>query len=129
MEIIINKCYGGFGVSPEAVLELIKRKSEIIETSESGECESFYRWEEFTDGYEQSGMMGSLKKDGVIYSTKDRNEIRTDPTLIAVIRDLGDTASGFCADLSIVEIPDGVEWEIEEYDGIEWIAEAHQTWG
>jgi len=30
--------------------------------------------------------------------------------------------------LRIIEIPDGVEWQIEEYDGDEWIAEKHRTW-
>jgi len=30
--------------------------------------------------------------------------------------------------LKIVDIPDGVEWEIEEYDGMEWVAEKHRTW-
>jgi hypothetical protein len=28
----------------------------------------------------------------------------------------------------VVEIPDGVEWEIAEYDGLEWVAEKHRTW-
>ena len=33
-----------------------------------------------------------------------------------------------CAELAIVEIPDGIEWEIDDYDGIETIAETHRTW-
>jgi hypothetical protein len=28
-----------------------------------------------------------------------------------------------------VDIPDDVKWQIEEYDGNEWIAESHRTWG
>ena len=32
------------------------------------------------------------------------------------------------AKLKIVEIPDDVEWIIEEYDGKEWIAEDHRRW-
>jgi hypothetical protein len=27
-----------------------------------------------------------------------------------------------------VDIPDDVKWEIEEYDGNEWVAEVHRTW-
>ena len=27
-----------------------------------------------------------------------------------------------------VEIPDDVEWQIEEYDGTEHISEKHRTW-
>jgi hypothetical protein len=36
--------------------------------------------------------------------------------------------SGRCAELRIVEIPDGVDYEIEEYDGKEWVSEVHRTW-
>jgi hypothetical protein len=28
----------------------------------------------------------------------------------------------------VVEIPDGIEWSIQEYDGLEWVAEKHRTW-
>lgn len=49
--------------------------------------------------------------------------------LIAVIEKLGEKASGSCANLQVVEIPDNVEWTIEEYDGREWVSEVHQTWG
>jgi hypothetical protein len=30
--------------------------------------------------------------------------------------------------LKVVEIPDGVEWELNDYDGMEHIAEVHRTW-
>jgi len=58
----------------------------------------------------------------------DRDIPRDDPILIQVFKELGDAANGFAADLKIVEIPDGVDWEIEEYDGNEWVAEVHRTW-
>jgi len=32
------------------------------------------------------------------------------------------------ADLKIVEIPDGTNYEIDEYDGNEHVAEVHRTW-
>ena len=34
-----------------------------------------------------------------------------------------------CSTLKIIEIPDDVDWIIEEYDGNEWVAEKHRTWG
>lgn len=46
---------------------------------------------------------------------------RDNPKLIEVIKKLGKDANGECADLSIVEVPDGADWTIEEYDGKEWI--------
>lgn len=57
-----------------------------------------------------------------------RPECRHDPDLIEVVRELGDRAAGHCAELRIVEIPDGVDYQIEEYDGNEHIAEVHRTW-
>lgn len=63
--------------------------------------------------------------DPVVYA----NEISRDcPRLIAVVQTLGDEASGKYARLKIVAIPDDVEWTIMEYDGTEWVAEAHRTW-
>ena len=53
---------------------------------------------------------------------------RTDSDLIAVIEELGDDASGSCSALSIVDIPDDIEWEISNYDGMETIEEVHRSW-
>jgi hypothetical protein len=53
---------------------------------------------------------------------------RSDPRLVSCVEKLGSAASGDLAELRIVEIPDDVEWEIKDYDGIEWVAEKHRTW-
>jgi len=59
----------------------------------------------------------------------DRDIPRDDAALIQVVEELGDGANGSFAKLKIVEIPDDVLWQIEEYDGKEWVAEQHRTWG
>jgi hypothetical protein len=48
--------------------------------------------------------------------------------MIQVVEELGAAANGPCADLKVVEIPDGVEWEIDGHDGMEHVAERHRTW-
>ncbi len=53
---------------------------------------------------------------------------RDDLDLIAVVREMGDAANSRFAKLKIIEIPAGVEWIIQEYDGAEWVAEKHRTW-
>jgi hypothetical protein len=53
---------------------------------------------------------------------------RDDPVLVAIVRELGADANGDYAALKIVEVPYGVDWTIEEYDGTEWVAEKHRTW-
>lgn len=57
-----------------------------------------------------------------------REDWRHDPKLVEVVERLGDEANGWSAKLEVVEIPDDVEWTIQEYDGQEWIAEKHRTW-
>ncbi len=53
---------------------------------------------------------------------------RHNPRLVDVVERLGKESWGGCAELKVVEIPDDVEYDIGEYDGVEWIAEVHQTW-
>ena len=66
-----------------------------------------------------------LEWDGYGYAFKDD---RSNPRLIECIESIGKKANGRFAKLEVIEIPDDVEFEIEEYDGIEWIAEKHRTW-
>ena len=53
---------------------------------------------------------------------------RDDPVLVEVVEELGDEASGNFAKLSIVDIPEDVQWYVDDYDGNEWVAERHRTW-
>ena len=62
------------------------------------------------------------------WSNQTQEQQRSDPRLVAVVEKLGVAASGECANLRVVEIPDDVQWEIEEYDGYEHVAEKHRTW-
>jgi hypothetical protein len=48
--------------------------------------------------------------------------------LVRVVQELGEKADGFCSKLKLVDIPTDVQWTIEEYDGMEWVAEKHRTW-
>lgn len=113
MKIVINKCYGGFGLSEEAVLLYAKKKglNLIVQRDKGLKINHYYLNE---------------KKDGNYFHEEDIQ--RNDPILVEVVNELGEKADGFCSELKIVEIPDDVEWIIEEYDGKEWIAEDHRRW-
>lgn len=52
---------------------------------------------------------------------------RDDPALVDVVETLGGDM-GYASKLKVVEIPVDVRWHIEEYDGVEHVAEAHRTW-
>lgn len=57
------------------------------------------------------------------------NQDRANPALVAAVEKLGDVADGKYAQLAVIEIPDDIEWEIDEYDGIETVEEVHRSWG
>ena len=90
-------------------------------------CESFdntgsYRYYMTKDiGY----MVDELPVDIFFY---DGSIDRTDSDLIAVVEELGDEANGMFAELEVVEIPDNIDWEIDDYDGYETIEEVHMSW-
>lgn len=117
-KVVINRCFGGFSLSNEAFEHYLKLKGIPYETQPARF--SFYKDDK--DFYE-SGHLG----DDAHY-LHDRGIDRNDPALIQTVEELGQKANGFCADLTIVEIPDGVDWILMEYDGSEHIAERHRTW-
>jgi hypothetical protein len=45
-----------------------------------------------------------------------------------VVEELGDKAVKYGAKLKVVEIPDDVNWELNQDDGREWISEIGRTW-
>ena len=53
---------------------------------------------------------------------------RDSKTLVQIVQELGKKADGKYSELRIVEVPDEVDWQIDEYDGQEWVAEKHRTW-
>ena len=58
----------------------------------------------------------------------DRSIPRECETLVQIVQELGKKADGDFSELGIVEVPEEVEWQIDEYDGQEWVAEKHRTW-
>ena len=108
MKVVINRCFGGFSISRQCAEYMAARGNERARR-ELAECKKdFYGYgyvEGMEDGYD-----------------------RTDPDLISAIETMGDEVNGQCANLKLVEIPDGIEWEIDEYDGLETIEECHRSW-
>ncbi len=152
MKVVINDCFGGYSLSAKAVKRMAELQGKECYFFEDGmgnepyreipmkECTSF--WSAFTVKNPDEVMkrkkewnemtIKEKESDGDVYdsiSLDTRPEPRTDPLLIQVIEELGKKANGYCASLKIVEIPDGVDYKISEYDGSEHIAEKHRTWG
>ena len=58
----------------------------------------------------------------------DDDSFRANPILVECVEVLGDKANDSVSNLRVVEIPDGVDWYIEDYDGMESIHEQHRVW-
>lgn len=108
--IVVNRCYGGFGLSRAAAERLAalgcEAAIEAIKVDDARPASDFMK-----------GYFGDVLNDN-----------RSNPLLVKVVDELGKESWGSCAQLEVVEIPDGVDWEIDEYDGTEWIAEKHRRW-
>jgi len=68
------------------------------------------------------------KRTGEELTGLGRDIPRDNPVLVSIVEQMGVDASGACAVLKVIEIPNEVNWCIEEYDGCEWVAERHRTW-
>lgn len=120
MKVAINRCFGGFGISNAAFEKLLERKGIAYEKIPA---EFQLRGDEFD--YYHAGQVG---KEDAYLSEYDFCDNRADPDLIAVLEEMGVAAQGGFAEIAIVEVPDDVKWHIDEYDGLEHVAEDHRTW-
>lgn len=80
-------------------------------------------------GLSEAAQKRYMELTGKYYETYDDDFKRDDPILIGIIEEYGEKiCSGAHCKLKIVEIPDDVDFVIEEYDGLEWVSEKHRTW-
>jgi len=101
MKIAINCCYGGFSLSKAAYEEL---------------------------GLDYDGY-GYIFNEDLGIESDSEHAYRANPELIRAIEKIGEeNAGGKYASIRIIEIPDDVEWIIEEYDGVESVHEKHRVW-
>lgn len=133
VKVAINKCHGGFSLSPKAVHWLACRQGKscyfFISKYEDGE-HVFIPAEGYPEGLFWAAFTvkdpENHEYENIVLEQRPDN--RSDPELIAVIEELGEEANGAHAEIKIVEIPADVKWEIEEYDGMEHASEAHRVW-
>lgn len=137
MKVVINDCYGGFGLSKKAVMRYAELEGIKIYPYVSSIIYDVHK-----KVYGKEPTVDDPDVMYVSYSTKpsidgedagdnnfyERDIPRSDPNLVKVIKEMGDKANSRHSKLKIVEIPSDIEWEIEEYDGMEWVAEKHRTW-
>lgn len=149
MKVVINVKFGGFGLSEAAYEKLIEwgvsvrphieeRRdpvTRLYDPEPANDGEVIFDRDLDSEKPEDSERPGTSREVrdamrglcGRYWDTwTDRS--RHHPLLIRLVEEMGEDASGRFARLKVVEIPDGVDYEIEEYDGNEYIAETHRTW-
>jgi hypothetical protein len=139
--IVINTCHGGFGLSHEAILAYLDKCGRPVWTEVNEKFKglipfNYYlvppeeRMQSDPDNWHDMTLAQRQAHNAAYSQTvfHDRDIARDDAYLVAVVEELGARASGRHAELKVVEIPAEVDWEIDEYDGKEWVAEKHRTW-
>ena len=119
-KVVINRCYGGFGISQEAFEKLLARKGIAYDKTPSE-----FKMRVDDSDYWHAGKAGDQES---YISPYDFFNDRSDADLINIIEEMGESSWGWASELKIVDIPDDVEYQVEEYDGMEWVAEKHRTW-
>lgn len=104
VKVVINRCYGGFSLSREAVL----RAREITGDPKWG----------------GAVIKGDVYDCGTVvnddFGFVNHNLPRHDPILVQVVEELGEAASGSMAELQVRDVGNS-PYRIEEYDGMERI--------
>lgn len=148
MKVVINKCFGGFGISTEAMKLLVIRGAKCMRSCTPKEyyggnsstyrvdnwqerwVEDYKKYKDIGDGFMAHKWGYNIYKDELLWDLNDSGDpdIRMDKDLVIVVESLKDKVNGTCANLQIVEIPDGVKFGIADYDGMESIHEVHRSW-
>jgi hypothetical protein len=131
MKIVINSDYGGFGLSEEAIERYIELSDLTLYRHFDTEWKTISYYTVPYDEYEKvhkKDLKEGNYKDSNALCWSEREIPRNDSILVQVVEELGEEVNTQYSRLKVVEIPDDVKWQIDEYDGSEWVAEVHRTW-
>jgi hypothetical protein len=139
MKIVLNRCYGGFSLSYEAMYLYLTAKGQQayfyidLSSYEDYTKKPTYKRVSLTEAktlYKShfisrfvtctTSDQGEVLNDYPVDVFYDREVDRTDPILVSIVEIIGSAAaSGRFASLYIAEIDDGTLYKIDEYDGSE----------
>lgn len=141
MKVAYNACFGGFSLSAKASTEYAKRKGITLtfykqtKYKHSGGCDEYIKVDSAIENSlflnastkDLGDVTNEIPREFYYYKSFDDDD-RADKDLISIIEDMGKEANGSCSDLQIAEIPDGSNYEIDEYDGNESVVPPRQSW-
>jgi len=115
MKVVINRKYGGFGLSDRAVQTLIALGMTVCDADEDDNNKVDFV-------HTNKGLCG-------YWCARNYDKaFRCDPRVVQVVEEMGSEANGPSAALRVVDIPfDTTEgWDIGDHDGMERIEESHE---
>ena len=133
-KVVYNACFGGFGLSREAIQRYWEIKGQQIWIEDDKECPAlglFTVWlvppEERLEVKSNEEFYAMTTEEKIAYNKACSEQTwypngvdRHDPALVQVVEELGDKANGDYAELRIAEVSG--PYRIDEYDGSESIA-------
>lgn len=139
MKVILNKCYGGFGISTAGYrlyakkigMPLFVYKNDYSNNTlvhvdgETDDTHLDYFTVDLGESISRSDIPSDVWSNNYLYLNL---EYRDDPVLVEVVEELGEKANGRFASLTVVDIPDDMSYEVTDYDGIETLHELHRQW-
>lgn len=141
MKVVINACFGGFAISLDAARHMAAAgspaaKQEVEKYEKQLLDFKHYKATGEKPSDDESGFLSGMWDINIKYDSLPKfhgygpggGYSRNDPLLVDAVEALGSASNGEHAKLKVVEIPDGTDYEISEYDGNEHVAEKHRTW-
>lgn len=134
-KIAYNACYGGFGLSHDAIMRYAELKGitiyPFVDRRLADEAQISYK---APDRYRRASKAEAQQSLMVHYcataefsnesywSPHEAFRDRADPVLIQVIEELGDKANSRFSKIKFKEVPSGTLYRIDEYDGNESVS-------
>jgi hypothetical protein len=139
MQIVVNRCHGGFGLSHTAIMLYAEKKGiklySVVEVNSydfSNRPHKYKLWDGTGEPFFIAYITAPLNEDGTFptdsYFSISSEIKRTDTILIEIVRELGDAANTKYSKLEIIDIPEDISYEISDYDGYETVEETHRSW-
>lgn len=130
VKVVYNADYGGFSLSERAVLRYAEIKGLTLYPEKEPRFGFTYYWlapPDERDSIVSDEDWWKVSDEDRVASNKRYAELvlepreisRTDPVLVRVVEELGESANGEHARLRVAEVTAGVRYRIDEYDGRE----------